>query len=199
MEAIFSHIYATFFSLSYKYSILSVFSFFDPFYTEGVGKSSLISTFVSRYFSEPGVPGIMTRVRLPPDPHSLCITTIVDSQAGDVALQQQYQYQQQQQQQPPFSDITATTRVEPPSSTSLSPPETAPSSSLLVDNVDSIVLVYDLDRTETFARLENHWLPLIERCYEGKVRQYLNVIYPPIFFIGFLIMHRNLSFIFFAI
>ena len=140
----------------------------------------------------------MTRVRLPPDPHSLCITTIVDSQAGDVALQQQYQYQQQQQ-QPPFSDITATTRVEPPSSTSLSPPETAPSSSLLVDNVDSIVLVYDLDRTETFARLENHWLPLIERCYEGKVRQYLNVIYPPIFFIGFLIMHRNLSFIFFAI
>ena len=119
----------------------------------------------------------MTRVRLPPDPHSLCITTIVDSQAGDVALQQQYQYQQQQQQQP-LSDTTATIGVEPPSSTSLSPPETAPSSSLLVDNVDSIVLVYDLDRTETFARLENHWLPLIERCYEGKVRQYLNVLYP---------------------
>jgi GTPase SAR1 family protein len=36
--------------------------------------------------------------------------------------------------------------------------------------VDSIILVYDLDRVETFFRLENHWLPLIERCYNGKVR-----------------------------
>jgi hypothetical protein len=39
-----------------------------------------------------------------------------------------------------------------------------------MDKVDSIVLVYDLDRVETFFRLENHWLPLIERCYNGKVR-----------------------------
>lgn len=38
-----------------------------------------------------------------------------------------------------------------------------------MDKVDSIVLVYDLDRVETFFRLENHWLPLIERCYNGKV------------------------------
>jgi len=52
---------------------------------EGVGKSSLISTFVSRHFSEV-VPGIMTRVRLPPDPENSCITTIVDSQGGDAAL-----------------------------------------------------------------------------------------------------------------
>ena len=37
-------------------------------------------------------------------------------------------------------------------------------------NVDSIILVYDLDRVETFFRLENHWLPLIERCYNGEVR-----------------------------
>ena len=49
-----------------------------------VGKSSLISTFVSRHFSEV-VPGIMTRVRLPPAENS-CITTIVDSQGGDAAL-----------------------------------------------------------------------------------------------------------------
>ena len=48
-------------------------------HAEAVGKSSLISTFVSRYFSE-GVPGIMTRVRLPPDPENSCVTTIVDSQ-----------------------------------------------------------------------------------------------------------------------
>jgi hypothetical protein len=41
-------------------------------------------------------------------------------------------------------------------------------SSSTVENVDSIILVYDLDRVETFFRLENHWLPLIERCYSGK-------------------------------
>jgi mitochondrial Rho GTPase 1 len=144
---------------------------------ESVGKSSLISTFVSRYFSEHGVPGIMTRVRLPPDPHSLCITTIVDSQAGDVALLQQYHYQQQQQRQrQSFSDDTRTACDEP-SVSLLPPPEsettttTLSSSSLIVDVVDSIVLVYDLDRVDTFTRLENHWLPLIEQCYQGKVRQ----------------------------
>jgi hypothetical protein len=155
------------------------------YHKEGVGKSSLIATFVSRYFAEHGVPGVMTRVRLPPDPHSLCITTIVDSQAGDVALQQYYQYQQRKQQQPQppqqlFSDDTAATTTagfETPASTTLLLPAettipigTTAASSLLVDTVDSIVLVYDLDRTETLTRLENHWLPLIERCYEGKVR-----------------------------
>ena len=38
-----------------------------------------------------------------------------------------------------------------------------------IENVDSIILIYDLDRVETFYRLENHWLPLIERCYSGEV------------------------------
>lgn len=38
-----------------------------------------------------------------------------------------------------------------------------------IGDVDCIVLVYDLDRVETFYRLENHWLPLIERCYSGQV------------------------------
>lgn len=38
-----------------------------------------------------------------------------------------------------------------------------------IEHVDSIVLVYDLDRIETFYRLENHWLPLVERCYNGEV------------------------------
>ena len=37
-------------------------------------------------------------------------------------------------------------------------------------DIDCIVLVYDLDRVETFYRLENHWLPLIERCFSGEVR-----------------------------
>ena len=38
-----------------------------------------------------------------------------------------------------------------------------------IENVDSIILIYDLDRDETFFRLENHWLPLIERCFNGEV------------------------------
>jgi Ras family protein T1 len=114
----------------------------------------------------------MTRVRLPPDPHHpVCITTIVDSQAGDVALQQQIQYYQQQQQPPPPQQQTTTSGDE--SSPTLTLLGTTAESSLIVDTVDSIVLVYDLDRTETFARLENHWLPLIEQCYEGKVRNYM--------------------------
>ncbi len=37
-------------------------------------------------------------------------------------------------------------------------------------NIDAAVLIYDLDRMETFNRLESHWLPLIERCYSGEVR-----------------------------
>lgn len=36
-------------------------------------------------------------------------------------------------------------------------------------NVDAIVLVYDLDKMETFNRLESHWLPLIERCYNDEL------------------------------
>lgn len=161
--------------------------------TEGVGKSSLISTFVSRYFSEV-VPGIMSRVRLPPDPHTSCVTTIIDSQGGDAALIQAVSSSLQKR----ASDGSLAALLERATETSSSttpaagetsslatPPRhgvnvasTAPGSSQKMDkapvgpieNVDSIVLVYDLDRVETFFRLENHWLPLIERCYGGKVR-----------------------------
>ena len=127
--------------------------------TEGVGKSSLISTFVSRHFSEV-VPGIMTRVRLPPDPENFCITTIVDSQGGDAAL---------------ISAVTALSLSGGGgSSGSLTALQKSLSNSTSsnvggIENVDSIILVYDLDRVETFFRLENHWLPLIERCYNGEV------------------------------
>lgn len=136
-----------------------------------MGKSSLISTFVSRHFSEV-VPGIMTRVRLPPDPENSCITTIVDSQGGDAAL------------------MSAVATMSMPGGGGASPAAMASSLSSLqqsfqssssaaasnhasnlggIENVDSIVLIYDLDREETFFRLENHWLPLIERCYNGDV------------------------------
>lgn len=94
---------------------------------EAVGKSSLIATFVSRQFPTT-VPGVMTRVQLPPDPRSSSITTIVDSQSGDRAIMEG-----------------------------------------TMEHVDAIVLVYDLSREETFCRLEEHWLPLVERFYGGKV------------------------------
>lgn len=94
-----------------------------------VGKSSLISTFVSRYFLSEGIPGLMTRVQLPRSDKQP-VTTIVDSQQGDLALAH-----------------------------GSSPPP----------RVDSVVLVYDLSRTETFTRLEQYWLPLLERAYNGKI------------------------------
>lgn len=195
--------------------------------TEGVGKSSLISTFVSRYFSEI-VPGRMTRVRLPPDPSlSSCVTTIIDTQGGDSALIQSIssKFMLQQQQLRSATSINSlqalleqsTESIAPQTGASLSPipaaaapsatvglgetsdiPNTdksttskdqaailAPSAATLsgsttstttssssntaIENVDSIILVYDLDRVESFFRLENHWLPLIEKCYDGKV------------------------------
>lgn len=184
---------------------------------EGVGKSSLISTFVSRYFSEV-VPGIMTRVRLPPDPDTGCITTIVDSQGADAALisavaalslgggvggggggatlggssaslmglMEGSQAQQQhpmttnttqpaeplkaseQQKSTPAASATAPATSTPFTSRT-TPPLTNTNTTPGIDNIDSIILVYDLDRVETFFRLENHWLPLIERCYDGKI------------------------------
>jgi len=175
---------------------------------EGVGKSSLISTFVSRHFSEV-VPGIMTRVRLPPDPENSCITTIVDSQGGDAALITAVAN---------MSTATTTsntminvasnndgvgsvggigggnsiisggergggienTTIASSPSVSVSIAPTTPGSTYFggvnnsnsndaLQNIDSIILIYDLDRDETFFRLENHWLPLIERCYNGSL------------------------------
>ena len=118
----------------------------------------------------------MTRVRLPPDPENSCITTIVDSQGGDAAL------------------MSAVATLSIPGSSGSggtgnggesSTPTATPAAMLSlqkslsgataggyvggIENVDSIILVYDLDRDETFFRLENHWLPLIERCYSGGV------------------------------
>ncbi|GAX24013.1 mitochondrial Rho GTPase 1 [Fistulifera solaris] len=112
-----------------------------------VGKSSLISTFVSRVFS-PEVPGIMTRVQLPPDPGMLCTTTIIDSQEADVALME-----------------ALATRGDHSLTSLKSTTSSAPS----IDHVDSIVLVYDLPRAETFRRIEQHWLPLIQQYYQGKI------------------------------
>lgn len=169
--------------------------------TEGVGKSSLISTFVSRYFSEV-VPGIMTRVRLPPDPGNSSVTTIVDSQAGDAALISAVAALSQPLQQSRSTPGSASSdslalmeRAETLTPSTMTPQKQKQSmieqnqkqdqsvgsgsddsstigrsgGSAGIRDIDSIILVYDLDRVETFFRLESHWLPLIERCYNGKV------------------------------
>lgn len=173
-----------------NYSLLSLLT------TEGVGKSSLISTFVSRHFSEV-VPGIMTRVRLPPDPDNNCITTIVDSQGGDAALMSAVATMNI----PGGSTAAAGTTPTAASTSRLAASPLRPGAGKIaggsapvksesmaslsslqkslsqntnanvggIENVDSIILVYDLDRDETFFRLENHWLPLIERCFNGEV------------------------------
>mmetsp|Transcript_41485 Transcript_41485/g.125676 ORF Transcript_41485/g.125676 Transcript_41485/m.125676 type:complete len:931 (-) Transcript_41485:133-2925(-) len=163
---------------------------------DGVGKSSLVSTYVSRHFSE-AVPGVMTRVRLPPDPTSgNCVTTIVDSRGADAALaaaaarasggtagmnrtlsvasltesgrlaadggernDRPDERMQQGSQQLETSTISLASTIGGASSIVAGG----------IENIDSIVLVYDLDRVETFYRLENHWLPLIERCYNGEL------------------------------
>jgi Ras family protein T1 len=88
----------------------------------------------------------MTRVKLPPDPQTGCITTIVDSQKADFALEAAADTMES-------SSVDASSIILPG-----------------VDSVDSIVLVYDLDRVDTFDRLEKRWLPLLERCYGRKVR-----------------------------
>jgi len=196
---------------------------------EGVGKSSLISTFVSRHFSEV-VPGIMTRVRLPPDPENSCITTIVDSQGGDAALISAVANMATAGALTTAAARNASSALSPTTVTSMtdggmvigegiererldsltvaSSPSmslsmaTTPGSNFLrgnsfgnmgnignnsnaneqatgmrsrssgmggIENVDSIILIYDLDHDETFFRLENHWLPLIERCFNGEL------------------------------
>ena len=156
-----------------------------------MGKSSLISTFVSRYFAEDGdVPGLMTRVQLPPTttthhyfsyPYrshqqqqhktptrrnnatattsttttmmtttkTTVTTAIVDSQRGDVAFM-------------PRSVRTTTTSGAGAPPVAVPPPP---------KQVDSILLVSDLSRPETLTRLEQHWLPLLEEAYHGKVRE----------------------------
>lgn len=124
-----------------------------------VGKSSLISTFVSRVFA-PEVPGIMTRVQLPPDPGTMCTTTIVDSQEADAALMEGLALRGDHSLASLKSSALASSSSSPSSS----------SSSTSIDHVDSIVLVYDLHRADTFRRIEQHWLPLIQQYYQGRVR-----------------------------
>mmetsp|Transcript_20840 Transcript_20840/g.29852 ORF Transcript_20840/g.29852 Transcript_20840/m.29852 type:complete len:820 (+) Transcript_20840:58-2517(+) len=142
---------------------------------EGVGKSSLISTFVSRHFSEQ-IPKLLTRVHLPPDPLlSDSTTTIVDTHDGDTALQNALSLsasgnkdgKSSSGNESPLSSSTPS----PSPSIDIDDKQSAESflASTVFRNVDAMVLVYDMSREESFNRLEEYWLPLIERCYRGNI------------------------------
>ena len=141
-----------------------------------MGKSSLISTFVSRHFSE-RIPKLLTRVHLPPDPLlSDCTITIVDTHDGDIALQNALSLSVSEDNKEssvtaPASNESPLSSSTPSSSSSFNDKHPAESflASTVFRNVDAIVLVYDMSRAESFHRLESHWLPLIERCYRGNL------------------------------
>jgi hypothetical protein len=128
----------------------------------------------------------MTRVRLPPDPNTSCVTTIVDSQGGDAALLEAVQAMLPERLPSDTSlkallerastELSSSSSKQSGGDTSPTVQKRAPVNEQTVPplgplgSVDSIVLVYDLDRVDTFHRLEDHWLPLIERCYGDRVR-----------------------------
>lgn len=156
---------------------------------EGVGKSSLVSTFVSRHFSGQ-VPRILTRVRLPPDPTlSKCTTTIIDTQEGDATLSNALSLSgisRESLASIQLSNVDISNSKDSVSEESIGGNRRASSltssSSTKQESVaarlastgpfrgvDAIILVYDLSREETFHRIENHWLPLIDQCYHGEM------------------------------
>lgn len=126
-----------------------------------MGKSSIITSFVSRAFV-PVPPGATGKVQLPPDSIPFVgeniITTIIDTKDLDdchsVVLDEE-------------STINLTTRGGQHDN-SIS--QSSSNRRELAHDIDSIVLVYDLERPETFSRIEEYWLPLIETRYHGEVR-----------------------------
>lgn len=188
---------------------------------EGVGKTSLISTYISRHFVEEGLPGCMTRFTLPPDtttymPYLVLggeeeeengapsrkgfVCSIVDTQEAALTLLPK-RWTTSDRCSSDIGDANATTKNNSSSSSSsLTSPNSSLSSPTAATNaiandvslpvtqnirnriptaqtkiqrdtmdVNVIVLVYDLVRSESFARLEQHWLPLIETCFDGEV------------------------------
>lgn len=141
-----------------------------------MGKSSIISSFLSRQFVPITTPGAIGKVQLPPDSAPFVgdciITTIIDTQPLDCGL----------------SEVTDDTGLSLDDSRDQTTTElhNFQTSSFGIDNrsinsisnlyarklmhdIDSIVFVYDLDRPETFSRMEELWLPWIEKCREVSV------------------------------
>jgi len=127
----------------------------------------------------------MAKVQLPPDSYPLVgeniITTIIDTNNADLMLATAIEdvnegslEPQSQTNQLSLESSGSTLPLLGPMIQSQSLQNTislddAPIG-FRVNDIDSIVLVYDLERMETFSRIEDHWLPLIEKCYHGEVR-----------------------------
>lgn len=122
---------------------------------------------------------MITRVIIPPDPQlANCTSTIIDTQEGDAtmtdALSLSGTYNRLGS-KGSLSSIPSTGSTDSiPSAQNVASLNRPPAASHLAAgspyrNVDAIILVYDLDRSETFDRLSNHWLPLIDKCYDGKM------------------------------
>ena len=115
-------------------------------------------------------------MHLPPDPLlSDCTTTIVDTHDGDTALQNALSLSLSGDEAGESSSVNAPVSSESPLSSSPSSSfddkQSAESflAATVFRNVDAMVLVYDMSREESFNRLEEYWLPLIERCYRGNI------------------------------
>jgi GTPase SAR1 family protein len=196
---------------------------------EGVGKTSLISTYISRHFVEEGLPGCMTRFTLPPDtttymPYLVLggeeeeekgaasqkgfVCSLVDTQGAAPTLLPK-RGNTADMCSSDICDANATTKNNSSSSSSsLTSPNSSLSSPTAATNtiaddasvsvtqsirnsiptaqtkiqrdttdVNVIVLVYDLVRSESFTRLEQHWLPLIETCFDGEVSNNVSPAY----------------------
>lgn len=125
----------------------------------------------------------MTRVQLPPDPTMGTVTSIVDQPAFVIESNQQsttMQFQSSENlahgtntnvetvaEQGPIRSVGLDNTLSNTSASSIA--ESVISKKIGDQAVDAIILVYDLDRPETFNRLMNHWLPLIEQWYGGNV------------------------------
>jgi GTPase SAR1 family protein len=146
----------------------------------GVGKSSLIRRYTERCFLD-NVPGLLSTIRLPQSEalFGSYEMSITDSQRGDISLLKTVATKRSM-----VPNVLLFPAEIPSALTSIvmtvqeeldSVEETGESvwnecKELSIIDVDSIILVYDSNRIDTLERLECHWLPLIEYCFNGKVR-----------------------------
>ncbi len=107
-------------------------------------------------------------MRLPPDPSlSKCTTTIIDTQEGDAVLSDAFSLSGTDRGNLASADTSLPGCNFSEKSGGSSSSGKQDSSLNPYRGVDAIILVYDLDRIESFHRLGDHWLLLIERCYDG--------------------------------
>lgn len=126
----------------------------------------MISTYVSRHFSE-RVPGLMTRVRLPMSFNSGRSKAGSGGGGGGDAVVSKGKSNEQVNMDGNVSGGSGSGNGTSNPIITIIDTQSSNVESLLAaeENVEAVVLVYDLDRPSTFQRLEGYWLPLLERCF----------------------------------